>query len=252
MTARVAMPARSTLMLGALVAAGFAVVLLLRSFDTPAPVALNAHAPVMQVQATRDADEPAAALSSPPGAAAKPAEAPHIVDGEGALGHAQGAIHFEKKPAERDAKGESIDINVQSALGVWQPDGRVMRVLLLESRPAAGNVGEMLGAIQSGETQGLARRTAVLELRFLPTAQAFDRNELDSATLIVSDGKATSSADALSSLDWHGSLPWPDPERSTNPPPSFTLTAANETISSSREIWKQSWRLTLNVPVIMR
>ena len=72
------------------------------------------------------------------------------------------------------------------------------------------------------------------------------------ATLIVSDGRNTSSADALSSLDWHGSLPWPDPNRPADNRPSFTLKAANETISSNREIWKQSWRFTLNVPVIMR
>ncbi len=122
-----------------------------------------------------------------------------------------------RRLAERDAKGESIDINVQSALCVWQPDGRVMRVLLLESQPAAGNVGEMLGAIQSGETNGIATRSAVLELRFIPTAQAFDRNELDSATLIVSDGKIISSADALNSLDWHGSSPWPDPNQPCKP-----------------------------------
>jgi hypothetical protein len=252
MTGRVSMPARSTLTHGALVALGFSVVLLLRSFDTAGPVAIETRARVMQVQAMRNADEPAVAISPNPGVAPKFANASSTANTEGVLGEAQGAIHFEKKPAERDAKGESIDINVQSALGVWQPDGRVMRVLLLESRPAAGKVGEMLKAIQMGETQGLATRSAVLELRFVPTAQAFDRNELDGATLIVSDGKTTSSADALSSLDWRGSLPWPDPNRSANTPPSFTLSAANETISSSREVWKQSWRLTLNVPVIMR
>ena len=110
----------------------------------------------------------------------------------------------------------------------------------------------MLGAIQSGETNGVANRSAVLELRFVPTAQAFDRNELDSATLIVSDGKNTSSADALSSLDWRGSLPWPDPNLPADRQPSFTLHSSNETISSARGTWKQSWRLTLNVPVIMR
>ncbi|HTU58891.1 MAG TPA: hypothetical protein VMF89_10670, partial [Polyangiales bacterium] len=109
MTARVSMPARSTLLLTALVGAGFAVVLLLRSFNTPAPVASGARAPVMQVQATRDADEMAPAVAPQPAAPAKPAEALQAVDAENALGQAQGAIHFEKKPAERDGKGESID-----------------------------------------------------------------------------------------------------------------------------------------------
>jgi hypothetical protein len=246
------MTARSKLVLSALVAVGFALVLVLRSLNPATPVAIAARAPVMQTQALPNADEAAPApLRAEP---TKPVDAPKVVAAEAgdAVGQAQGAIHFEKKPAERDTKGESIDINVQSALGVWQPDGRVMRVLLLESRPAAGSVGEMLGAIQAGETNGVANRSAVLELRFVPTAQAFDRNELDSATLIVSDGNTTSSADALSSLDWRGSLPWPDPKLPPDRHPTFTLHSSKETISSARGTWKQSWRLTLNVPVIMR
>lgn len=242
--------ARSRLVLGALVAVGFALVLVLRSLNPATPVAIATRAPVMQTQTLPNANETVPRPVEQP----KPVETPKVVVAEAssAVGQAQGAIHFERKPAQRDTKGESIDINVQSALGVWQPDGRVMRVLLLESQPEARRVGEMLGAIQSGETSGVANRSAVLELRFVPTAQAFDRNELDSATLIVSDGKTTSSADALSSLDWRGSLPWPDPNLPPDRHPTFTLHSSNETISSARGTWKQSWRLTLNVPVIMR
>jgi hypothetical protein len=127
-----------------------------------------------------------------------------------------------------------------------------MRVLLLEAAPAADNVNAMLGAIQSGETNRVAKRSAMLELRFLPTAQAFDRNELDSATLIVSDGNSTRSADALGGLDWPGSLPSPSAPSPTGQRPSFTLNASNETVSSARDIWKQSWRLSVSVPVVMR
>ena len=247
------MTSRSMLLLGALVVLGFALVLVPRFFDPATPVAVTVSSPVMQTQSARNANvEP---VSGPaPATRTPPAQAPKIIAAEAAsaVGQAQGAIHFERKPQERDAKGESIDIDVQSALGVWQPDGRVMRVLLLESQPVAGGVGQMLGAIQSGDTKSVANRSAVLELRFVPTAQAFDRNELDSATLIVSDGKITSSADALSSLDWQGSLPSPDPNAPTGRRPTFTLSASNETISSNREIWKQSWRLSLTVPVIMR
>jgi hypothetical protein len=127
-----------------------------------------------------------------------------------------------------------------------------MRVLLLESPPAAESVDAMLGAIQSGEPTRIAKRSAMLELRFVSSAQAFDRNELDSATLIVNDGTRTRSADALGSLDWPGSLPSPNADASSGQRPSFTLNAANETVSSTRDIWKQSWRLSLTVPVIMR
>jgi hypothetical protein len=245
------MTSRSMLLLGALVALGFALVLVPRFFNPATPVAVTVPSPVMQTQSARNANvEPVSA----PAASAPPAETPKIIDAEAAsaVGQAHGAIHFEKKPAERDAQGESIDLNVQSALGVWQPDGHVMRVLLLESQPVAGGVGQMLGAIQSGDTKSVPGRSAVLELHFLPTAQAFDRNELDSATLIVSDGNITRSADALSSLDWQGSLPSPDPNAPMGRRPTFTLSATNETISSNREIWKQSWRLSLTVPVIMR
>ena len=242
------MTARSTLMLGALVVLGFALVLLLRSFGNTTPVV----AAVMHPKPVRNTDvvvrDPAPLAVAP----AKPAEAPKTVDAEaaGVIGEARGAIHFEKKPAERDAKGRSIDINVQSAVGVWQPDGRVMRVLLLESRPAAGRVEQMLGAAQSGQIRAVANRSAVLELRFVPTAQAFDRNELDSATLIVSDGNVTSSADALGSIDWRGSLPAPGITLPSGQ--QFTLDSASETVSSARETWKQSWRFSLTVPVVMR
>jgi hypothetical protein len=244
--------ARSTLMLGALAALGFVLVLLLRSFGSSSPVAAAAS-PVALANSVRTAEvvapEPARAVTVP----AKPAPARQPMDAEAAraVGQALGSIHFEKKPVERDAKVQSIDINVQSALGVWQPDGRVMRVLLLEASPADEHVSQMLGAIQSGDTKALAQRSAVLELRFVPTAQAFDRNELDSATLIVSDGNVTSSADALNSLDWHGSLPAPGLSQSSGLP-RFTLNSASETVSSARETWKQSWRLSLTVPVVMR
>ena len=246
------MTTRSQLLLGALAVLGFALVLLLRSFGNSTP-AVAAPA-VMHAKPARHADvvmptpEPVAA------APAKPAEAAKPVDAEAAqaVGQARGAIHFEKKPEQRDTRGQSIDINVQSALGVWQPDGHVMRVLLLEQPPALDNVSEMLGAVRSGERRGVPNRSAVLELRFASTAQAFDRNELDSATLIVSDGDVTSSADALNSIDWHGSLPAPGDIMPPDQLPKFTLNSSNETVSSARETWKQSWRLSLTVPVVMR
>ena len=248
------MTARSTLMLGVLAVFGFALVLLLRSFSPAAP-AVAAPFPVAHPKPGRNTDvapapDPARVAAAP----AKSPEAPKLGDAQAAsaVGQALGAIHFEKKPVERDTKGQTIDINVQSALGVWQPDGRVMRVLLLESSPALDHVKQMLGAIQSGETKGVAQRSAVLELRFVSTAQAFDRNELDSATLIVSDGNVTSSADALNSIDWHGSLPTPGASMPPGQNPTFTLNTSNETVSSMREIWKQSWRLSLTVPVVTR
>jgi hypothetical protein len=243
--------ARSNVVLAALALAGFVAMILVRALSTSPTVATAAFSPT--VRPARSASPPApeqpqvtpsklAALRNAPDAATVPG-----------VGHADGAIHFEKRPVERDTKGDAIHIDVRSALGVWEPEGLVMRVLLLESPPSEEEIAPMLAAIRSGETGSISKRRAVLELRFAPTAQAFDRNELESATLIVSNGSLTSSADALSSLQWTGSLPSP-----AAPPPagastaSFTLDTANETVSSTRDVWKQSWHLSLSVPVIMQ
>jgi len=247
------MTTRSSFLLCALVAVGFAIVIVMKWFDTTGPVAVTTISPVMQTQSMRDANvapvpQPAATAHSK----AIEGTEPVATETANVVGEAHGAIRFERKPQERDTEGESIHIDVKSAVGVWQPDGLVMRVLLLESPPAADNVSAMLGAIQSGETTRVAKRSAVLELRFLPTAQAFDRNELDSATLIVSDGSSTRSADALGGLDWPGSLPSPSVPSSSGQHPSFTLKASNESVSSARDIWKQSWRLSVSVPVVVR
>jgi len=247
------MTTRPAFLLCALVGVGFALVVVLRTFHNAAPVAVTTSSPVMQTQSLRDANVAPAPEPKAP-ASPKLVEAPRPVETETAsvVGEAQGAIHFERKPAERDTRGERIDIDVKSAVGVWQPGGLVMRVLLLEATPATESVGGLLAAIQSGETKGVAKRSAVLELRFVPTAQAFDRNELDSATLIVSDGNGTRSADALGGLDWPGSLPSPGVPPRAGARPSFTLNASNETVSSARDMWKQSWRLSVSVPVVMR
>jgi hypothetical protein len=247
------MTTRSSFLLCALVAAGFAIVIVMRWFDTARPIAVTTISPVMQMQSMRDSNvapvwERAAAAPSKPGETTRPV----ATESASVVGEANGSIRFERKPQERDTQGESINLDVKSAVGVWQPDGLVMRVLLLETPPAADNVGAMLGAIQSGETNRVVKRSAVLELRFLPTAQAFDRNELDSATLIVSDGNSMRSADALGGLDWPGSLPSPSAPSPSGQRPSFTLEAANETVSSARDTWKQSWRRSVSVPVVTR
>src|ERR1044071_10268877 len=135
------MTARSTFTLAAIAALGFALVLLflLRPFGAQAPNVISAPAPGVQANASVGAEGSARVSPSVPtkaGAAPTPANDEALRD----VGHASGTIHFEKKPTEGDAKPASIDLKIQSALGVWQPDGLVMRVLLLESRPAATEV----------------------------------------------------------------------------------------------------------------
>ena len=252
----------STITLGVLILLGFVAVVVLRFADTDERISAAVVAsPVRSTEAlsSRDADTSAIAAGTP----MKPASARKVETstGTGAIGQANGTIHFQRQPNEKngqvdgqvDGKGASIDFDVHSALGVWQPGENLMRILLLETAPASDEVARMLEAIQSGSVAGLAKRMAVIELRFIPTAQAFDRDELDSARLIVSDGALTSTADALNSLTWQGSLPSPQlelPAGSDNP--SVALSSASESVTADRETWMQSWKLALTVPVIMR
>ncbi|MEJ1966924.1 MAG: hypothetical protein WDO56_37445 [Gammaproteobacteria bacterium] len=69
----------------------------------------------------------------------------------------------------------------------------------------------------------------------------------------MSDGPLSSSADALNSLTWEGSLPSPQlelPPGSDNP--TVALSSASESVTADRETWLQSWKLSLDVPVILR
>ncbi len=246
------MTTRSTIALGMLILLGFAVVVVLRFVDTDEPArAAVAPAPARATQVISSVAAEAQATSVP----AKAIDPPQRKESgdANAIGQANGAIHFQRQPKEGNGKDARIDFDVHSALGVWQPGENLMRILLLESAPKGDEVARMLEAIQAGGMGGVAKRMAVIELRFLPTAQAFDRNELDSARLVVSDGTLTSAADALNSLTWEGSLPSPQlelPAGSDNP--TVALSSASESVTSDRETWMQSWRLSLTVPVIMR
>ena len=260
------MTTRSTITLGVLILLGFVAVVVLRIADTDERASATvATLPVRSTEgrSPREADASAKAVAAPmKSAATRQTETPPDT---GAIGQANGTIHFQRQPNEKtdqvggqvdgkvDSKGASIDFDVHSALGVWQPGENLMRILLLETAPAAGEVARMLAAIESGSVSGLAKRMAVIELRFAPTAQAFDRNELDSARLIVSDGALTSTADALNSLTWDGSLPSPQLELPAGRDnPQVALSSASERVTADRETWMQSWKLALTVPVVMR
>jgi len=256
------MTTRSTFTLGVLILLGFAAVVMLRFAGTDEHASAAVVASPLRSPEGRSPSEADTAAKAAP-TRMKPAAARQVEMSTEtrAIGQANGTIHFERQPQEQngqvdgqvDGKSARIDFDVHSALGVWQPGENLMRILLLESAPAGDEVARMLEAIQSGSMGGLAKRMAVIELRFVPTAQAFDRNELDSARLIVSDGALTSTADALNSLTWQGSLPSPQlelPAGSDNP--SVALSSASESVTADRETWMQSWKLALTVPVIMR
>lgn len=245
------MSTRTAITLGTLVALGFAIVVGIKmigpSYDDPHVVADTA-APALTLpgnvmEATQSARAPA------PTPASQPASATTV---HSSLGEASGNIHFARLPSGKEGRAANIDLQVRSALGVWQPGENLMRILLLESAPAHEQVAELVTAVRSGALDQLGPRRALIELRFIPSAQAFDRNELDSATLIASDGKLSSTADALAGLDWSGSLPSP---QLTLPPgserPTVELTSGGNTETADRSTWKQKWHLSLAVPVVM-
>jgi hypothetical protein len=244
------MTSRPVLTLGSLVLIGFAVVLAVRFLNvnelvTAADTKLAVQAPLAPVEHAKAAEVrsplPTANAASTPD---EPSEQ---------LGQAKGNIHFERQPAAKDLKGASIDINVKAALGLWQPGESRMRILLLETEPRRDQVAQLVDAIESGGLGAAGKRSALIEMKFVPNAQAFDRNELDSATLVASDGDLSSTADALNGLEWAGSLPSPRlvlPAGSDHP--TIELTSGGDNVQSDRVTWQQSWRVSLAVPVIMR
>jgi hypothetical protein len=247
------MTSRSTLMLSSLALLGFAVMLAIR--------VLSASDPKSSADVLHAIESPAAPIESAGPAAnpsqkraAKEAPLPREEPATPAqVGQAKGNIRFEQRPAGKYASGARIDIDVKAALGLWQPGENRMRILLLESEPKRDQIAQLIDTIQSGGPGVAGNRSAVIELRFVPNAQAFDRNELESATLVVSDGALSSTADALNGLEWAGSLPSPQLEL---PPgsdrPAIDLTSNGDILHSDRVVWHQSWRLSLAVPVVMR
>jgi hypothetical protein len=91
----------------------------------------------------------------------------------------------------------------------------------------------------------------VLELVFIPTAQAFTSEELDHARLVVrtADGREAAT-DVLSSVKWGGSLP--------SPRAGLANTASRVSMQLAGsgfgryEDGKEEWDLSLSVPVDMR
>lgn|GEM_PF-2452679 len=239
---------RRALTLGALALLGFFVVVAVRSFGSaghePGTMAVAAPARAVPTSPTSASVTP---VSTPPIA---PIPAPETAAPSEQVGQAQGDIHFQQEPRASGPQGRSIDMVVRAGLGVWVPAESRMRILLLESAPAEANIAQLKEALLS--TGGQGGRSALIELKFIPTAQAFDINELESATLTVRDGLASSSANALSGLSWSGSLPSPQLEL---PPgsehPRIELTSNGDTVAPEGEMWRQSWRLSLSVPVIM-
>jgi hypothetical protein len=202
---------------------------------------------------TRPAPVAAAADRAPataPAPIAKPAVAAAAPVDE-TVGQARSAIHFERA-ASKVNPASRIDVNAQYAVGVWQPGERRMRVMLMEKAPQPGEAETLSNALQSGDAASPpVAPAAVIDLKFIPTAQAFDRSELESASLTVTNAKGdTSVADVLGGLEWHGSLPAPGADGAPTIS-QIQLGAAGNGLSADSNGWKQEWDFHVMVPVAL-
>lgn len=194
---------------------------------------------------------PPVATSTAPAQPAKQTTALPAEPVEESVGRATSAIHFERKANKVNAASR-IDVNAQYVVGVWQPGERRLRVLLLEKAPKAGEPDVLLNALQSGDAASPpVLPAAVIDLKFIPTAQAFDRSELESALLTATNAKGDSSAaDVLGGLDWHGSVPSPQVDGA----PAMSqiqLGSSGSSVSADTDAWKQEWNFHVLVPVAL-
>jgi hypothetical protein len=170
-------------------------------------------------------------------------------------GSATGSIHFERTPGATAAgKSASLELTVRAGLGVWQPGRHRLRVVLLDTSPHAAQTARWLAAATSdGAMEREPYTHAVLELAFIPTAQAFDLNDLDSATLtVINSNGLSSTADVRGSLTWTGSLPAPQASATeASAATTIELTSSGNAVSADHETWRQAWQLSVSVPVVL-
>lgn len=206
----------------------------------PLPISLpSAAAPVAAVSAS---DRPAPS-AAPPVAPPPVEERPGAVALADVVQTADGEIRFER------GGGPAVDLEPRHGFGVWRPSEHKLRVVLTERALSARETASLARSFENGGAVDLAEAHAVLELTFVPTAQAFDRNELDAATLtLTSRAGASAAADVLGSIDWRGSLPSPQTSGAASQS-SLVLTAAGR--GQARTDSQESWRFTIAAPVML-
>jgi|GEM_PF-4237283 len=161
---------------------------------------------------------------------------------------AQGEIHFvhrAESSAAHQSSAAQLDLNVRYGLGIWLLRENVLRVLLLEQPLVDGEVARMTQAMAvTGLPVITAPTYALLELHFQSTAQAFDRNDLDAAQLIVTNSAGVSSiANVLDSLEWRGSLPARQVLDNGRAQSWLTLSSSGRDQSDGVDGWDQTWQL---------
>jgi hypothetical protein len=185
----------------------------------------------------RDAAPPRS-RSVPPAIPPAPSIAPARNDTAAQTAH--GEIHFERADAR-------VDLDPRHGFGLWQPTDHRLRVVLTERPLTDAETAALARTLATGAPE-LADTHALLELTFQPTAQAFDRNDLESAalTLTSKSGAVAATADILGSIDWRGTLPAPGTSTST-----ATLVLSASVAKHAFGDWQQSWSFDVAIPVAL-
>ena len=196
------------------------------------------------------------AIASSARAPALPHAQPIEVSREEATDTASGSIRCERPANDGSAasrlEASRIDVNAHAAVGVWRPGEHLLRVLLLERAPTPEQSSRLLTELSSGATPLSGGSTqAVIELRFASTAQAFDRDEVESGSLTTTNAQGEHCVvDVLGSLQWTGSLPSPQAE-GTPAVTQLELSAAGDGQALDHGTWQQSWHFSVSVPVAL-
>lgn len=150
--------------------------------------------------------------------------------------------------------GGSFELQVKHAVAVWQPGQGRLRIALTAESLDYLHAMHLLDTI-AGE--GMAARDgappAMLELVFMPSAQAFTQEELQSANLLVRDaGGGLVQAEVLGTLQWNGSLPSPRVGSAAQMPSQVDMKLIGQGFPADSSAPRPSWNLSLSVPAGLR
>jgi len=240
------MQARHTVMIGISMALMGALLVWLGHKDSAtAPLS----PPVATASVAVQAQPPAAAVVEHSAAPAQAKSEIATLPADEAIGTVRSSIHFER-PANGTTTAANIDVNARYAVGAWRPAQRRLRIVLMENKPGPAESASMLNLLTSADAIATpAQPSAVIDLYFIPTAQAFDRSEVESATLTALGTRGeTSAADVLNTLDWQGSLPSPQ-ARGAPAVTRLQISASGNAESPDRDSWHQRWQFDVEVSV---
>lgn len=199
--------------------------------------------------ATIAAPAPASApvIATPPAPTAGPTAPART---EELVGKASGTLRF-ALPATGNGPDVVVELKPQASVGVWLPGEKRLRIVLLDHLPDFVEATRAVDAIASNAGAGQSgQKRAVVELAFIPTAQAYTPEEVESIRLVITDDAGRSaSADITSSVQWSGGLAAPEVSTAAT---QLQLQSTGNRVSSDTAARAQSWDFSTALPVAMR